>query len=126
MNTFSLSKTVRSKTPRIPFADIASAILPADYELSLVLIGDTLGHRLNKDHKGRDYPTNILSFPLDTTTGEIFINVRRAERDAKKFSHTPIEHIQYLFIHGCLHLAGHPHGSTMDSLEQKYMKKFSK
>ena len=137
MAIFSLSKTVRSTTPSIPFSDIASVILPSEYELSLVLIGDTLGHRLNKEHKGRDYPTNILSFPLSQNEGEIFINVRRAERDASKY-HAPhtlrsrtsqcaVEtHIMYLFIHGCLHLAGYPHGSTMDTLEKKYLNIFSK
>ena len=125
MTSFSLSKTVRSRAPRIPFAEIATAILHNDYDLSLVLIGDALGKRLNQEHKGRDYPTNILSFPLSTDSGEIFINVRRAERDAKKFSHTPKEHVQYLFIHGCLHLAGYPHGSKMERLEEKYMKRFS-
>jgi len=125
MISFSLSKTVRSRAPQIPFADIATAILPKGYNLSLVLIGDALGKKLNQEHKGRDYPTNILSFPLSTDSGEIFINVRRAEREAKKFTHTPTKHIQYLFIHGCLHLAGYPHGGTMDVLEKKYMKKFS-
>ena len=125
MTSFSLSQTVHSKAPNIPFADIATAILPKDYDLSLVLIGDALGKRLNREHKGRDYPTNILSFPFSETEGEIFINVRRAERDAKKFNHKKVQHIQYLFIHGCLHLAGYPHGGTMDALEQKYMKKFS-
>ncbi len=125
MTSFSLSKTVQSKAPRVPFAEIASAILPKSYDLSLVLIGDTLGKRLNQEHKGRDYPTNILSFPLSSDSGEIFINVRRAERDAKKFAHLPTKHVGYLFIHGCLHLAGYPHGGTMERLEKKYMKQFS-
>jgi probable rRNA maturation factor len=125
MTNFSITKTVRSKVPRIPFSDIASAILPNDYDLSLVLIGDALGKKLNKEHKGRDYPTDILSFPLSDTGGEIFINVRKAERKSNKFNHTPTKHIKYLFIHGCLHLAGYPHGSTMESLEQKYLEKFS-
>ncbi len=126
MTSFSLSKTVRSRAPRIPFSEIATTILPKSYELSLVLIGDALGKRLNKEYKDRNYPTNILSFPLSTDSGEIFINVRRAEREAKKFNHTSKEHVQYLFIHGCLHLAGYPHGGTMERLEEKYMKKFSK
>jgi len=124
MANFSLSQTVHSKAPRIPFADIANTILPKDYDLSLVLIGDALGKRLNQKHKGRDYPTNILSFPLSETEGEIFINVRRAERDTKKFNHGKVQHIQYLFIHGCLHLAGYPHGGTMERLERKYLKQF--
>jgi ssRNA-specific RNase YbeY (16S rRNA maturation enzyme) len=50
----------------------------------------------------------------------------KAVREAKKFDHSPQKHITFLFIHGCLHLAGHAHGGTMEALEQKYLRKFSK
>lgn len=108
----------------MPFKEICSDILPNDYELSLVLIGDMLGKKLNKEHKGRNTPTNVLSFPLSDSDGEIFINVRRAERDAVKFGHSVYEHIQYLFIHGCLHLAGYSHGNKMENMEKNMMVKF--
>ncbi len=124
MVSVSISKTIRSKAPRVPFVDIASDILPRKYELSIVLIGDKLGKRLNKEHKGRDYPTNVLSFPLTSSSGEVFINVRKAAREAVKFNHTPTQHIAYLLIHGCLHLAEYSHGGTMERLEQKYFKKY--
>ncbi len=125
MSTFSITKTTHGNAPQLPFSDIASIIMPKEYDLSLVLIGDFLGKKLNKEHKNRNYPTNVLSFPLSENEGEIFINIRRAERDAPKFNHTYEEHVQYLFIHGCLHLAGHSHGGTMEALEKRYMKQFS-
>jgi probable rRNA maturation factor len=121
----SISKTIHSKAPKVPFTLIADAILPSDYDLSLVLIADTLGKKLNQEHKGRNYPTNILSFPLSPDAGEIFINVRRTQREAHKFNHSTTKHITYLFIHGCLHLCGYKHGDKMELLEQKYLKKFS-
>lgn len=124
MASFLLHKTVRSRAPRIPFAEITDAILPKQYELSLVLIGDTLGRKLNKEHKGRDYATNVLSFPLSENSGEIFINMRRAEREAPKYGHSVRTHIAYLFIHGALHLAGHDHGEKMEKLEHAFLKKF--
>lgn len=120
-----VTKTIRGKAPNVPFLNIANSILPKDYELSVVLIADKLGKRLNQEYKDRDYPTNVLSFPLDSESGEIFINVRRAQSEANKFEHTTTEHIKYLFIHGCLHLAGYTHGEEMELLEQKYLKKFS-
>ncbi len=125
MASTTIRKTVYSKAPSVPFVNIAKAILPNNYELSLVLIGDSLGKRLNQEHKGRDYATNVLSFPLDSLAGEIFINVRKAERESKKFNHSPTTHIMYLFIHGCLHLTGYKHGADMELLEYKYLKKFS-
>lgn len=83
MQPFTITRTVRTPTPRIPFENIKNHILGPKYELSLVLIGDSLARKLNKEHKGKTNPTNILSFPLSKMEGEIFINVRRAERDAK-------------------------------------------
>ena len=139
MTQVSITQTVRRKAPSIPFHTIAEAILPRDYHLSLVLIGDTLGKRLNKQYKQRNYPTNILSFPLEKDSGEIFINVRRVEREAQQY-HAPHtsrtisptkrnvltrKHLTYLFIHGCLHLAGYTHGDTMSKLEQKYLTQFT-
>jgi len=135
----SISKTVHGKAPKVPFIAIADTLLPRDYELSVVLIADKLGKKLNMEHKGRNYPTNVLSFPLSEGSGEIFINVRKAQREAFKFHNLAVEppiggstakflltkHITYLFIHGCLHLAGYDHGAKMELLEQKYLKKFS-
>lgn len=123
METFAIRNTTRVR-PRVPFEKIKLAILGAKYDLSLVLIGDTLGTRLNKEHKGKNTPTNVLSFPISETEGEIFINVRRAERDAQKFDHTPTQHIAFLFIHGCLHLTGMTHGKKMEDAEDRFCKKF--
>jgi len=107
--------------PKVSFAKIKETILGSQYELSLVLIGDTLGRRLNLEHKKKNTPTNVLSFPIDKKEGEIFINVRRAKRDAKKFDHKVNEHIAFLFIHGCLHLKGEKHGSKMEKKEERLL-----
>lgn len=110
--------------PRVPFAAIKEDILGAHYELSLALVGDARARALNRTHKGKNTPTNVLSFPLSATEGEIIINPRRAARDAKGFDHTTTQHIAFLFIHGCLHLKGHVHGTQMEHLEDSYMQKY--
>lgn len=110
--------------PRVSFERITKDILSKNYELSLVLMGDTLARTLNKQHKRKDTPTNVLSFPIAKNEGEIFLNVRRAHRDAKHFGHTTKEHITFLFIHGCLHLKGHAHGAKMEQLEDRYFAKY--
>ncbi len=121
---FDIRNTTKVK-PKISFEKIKISVLGSKYELSLVLMGDTLATRLNKEHKKKDGPTNILSFPLSETEGEIFLNLRRAQRDAKKFDHTIKEHIAFLFIHGCLHLKGLAHGEKMEKEETRLLKKFS-
>ena len=107
--------------PRIPFEKIAADLLGSPYELSLVLMADTLARKLNKKFKKKNNPTNVLSFPYTKNEGEIFLNIRRAERDAKKYGHTPREHITFLFIHGCLHLKGHTHSPNMEKQEEKLL-----
>lgn len=120
----SIRNTTRHK-PTIPFAKIADAVLGAQYELSLALVGDRRARRINRERKGKDYPTNVLSFPLSKTEGEIVLNPHRAIRDARAFGHTPQQHLSFLFIHACLHLQGHTHGHVMEKLEKKFFNQFT-
>lgn len=125
MDTFSLTSTLKKGTPKgVPFREIKERVLGKKYDLSLVLCGDSKSRRLNRTHRSKDYATNVLSFPLDDTTGEIFLNIRKAEREAKKYNHSTKKHIVYLLIHGMLHLKGFAHGSTMESEEVKILKHF--
>ena len=107
------------------FAKIASEILPADYELSLVFVGDKKAQTLNKKYRNKDYIPNVLSFPIDKKSGEIFINLKQLEKETVKFQMDFPTIIIYMFIHGCLHLKGLDHGAKMDSLEKKYLKMFA-
>ena len=109
---------------RIPFEAIAKAILGTKYELSLVICGDELARRMNKEYRKKTYAPNVLSFPLSKTEGEIFLNVPKAAREAAQYKHTVKAHLAYLFIHGCFHLKGLDHGNAMERQEAKLMKKF--
>ncbi|MBL7045525.1 MAG: rRNA maturation RNase YbeY [Parcubacteria group bacterium] len=100
-------------------------VLGPKYELSLVFSGDTLTRRLNKEYRGKDYVPNVLTFPLDSDEGEIFINPNISKRDAKKFEMGYKNFIGYLFIHGMLHLKGYKHGSTMNKQERTLLKHFN-
>jgi len=116
--------TIKGKQPRLPFALIAEHVLGKKYQLDLVLCSSTLSRRLNKTYRGKDTPTNILSFPLSENEGEIFIDVRKARSQAKRFGRSETDFILFLFIHGVLHLKGLSHGSRMEELERKIEKKF--
>lgn len=123
-DTFSLRNMTKGIPPRIPFSRIKDAILEKKYELSLVLVGDKRIQTLNREHRGKDRVTDILSFPLDDCSGEIFLNVKRARMNAKKHDMSEHDFLYRLFIHGCLHLKGMDHGSRMDSTEKKFLKTF--
>jgi len=122
---FSIRNTTKGKLPSLPFHQIKDTVLGKKYSLSLVFIGDRRSKILNKEHKGKNAPTNILSFPLSKKEGEIFITPSVAEKQAPKFGKTKKQMIGYLLIHGLLHLNGMRHGSKMEQAEKKFCKKFN-
>jgi rRNA maturation RNase YbeY len=122
MNSFDIRNTTRGPVPRVAFASIAERILGSSYSLSLVLCGDTLAQRLNTAYRKKTYKPNVLSFPLSRTEGEIFLNLRCAEREARKYGVAVNKRIAFLFIHACLHLKGLDHSARMDGLEQRHLK----
>ena len=123
MSTLSISSTVK-KYPKLPYGEMATEILGKKYGLSLVFIGTARATNLNKTHRKKTYAPNILSFPLDEKSGEIFICPELAKKECQKFNLTQKGYIAYLFIHGCLHLKGHDHSDTMEKQEQKFLRKF--
>lgn len=110
--------------PSMPFLSIKEKLLGKAYDLTVIFCTPKESQERNKAYRDKDYPTNILSFPLDETSGEIYISLSTARRDAKKFEHTYEQFLHLLLIHGCLHLKGHDHGSTMEELEDKHLKNF--
>jgi probable rRNA maturation factor len=109
---------------RIPFEAIAKSVLGEKYELSLVICGDELSRRMNKEYRKKTYAPNVLSFPLSKTEGEIFLNVRKSVSEAHRYNHTAQAHLAYLFIHGCFHLKGLDHGDAMERKEAELMRQF--
>jgi probable rRNA maturation factor len=128
---FSITKTTKNKPnglffvkKSLPFNRVKNEALGKDYELSLVFIGNKKSRALNKKYRKKDKPTNILTFSLSKTEGEIFITPETAKHDAKKFDMKENDFIAYLFIHGLLHLKGLKHGDKMEKEEQKLKKKY--
>lgn len=110
--------------PTLPFLSIKEKLLGKTYDLTIIFCTPKESQERNKTYRDKDYPTNILSFPLSETEGEIYISLSIARKDAKQFGKTYEEFLHVLLIHGCLHLKGHLHGSTMEALENKYLEKF--
>ncbi len=110
--------------PEIPYKEIKETILGKKYTLTIIFCTPEESKERNRAYRDKDYPTNILSFPLSDDDGEIYISLATARKDAKKFDMTYSEFLHLLVVHGCLHLKGYDHGSTMEELEERYCKKF--
>jgi probable rRNA maturation factor len=108
-----------------------AAIAPRreDAELSLRIVDEAEITALNARYRGKDYPTNVLSFPADLPAvldlpllGDIVICAGVVEREARE-QHKPLEaHWAHMVIHGALHLLGYDHiddadAETMEALE---------
>jgi len=119
-----IRKTVRGSVPAVSFGKIARKLLGPHYQLSVVICGDKLARKINRAHRHKDYAPNVLSFTLGKSEGEIFLNARKAAREAKQFGVSYRARLALLFIHGCLHLKGLPHGLTMEGIEQKTLRAF--
>ena len=109
-----IKNLTRTRAPsHLNFAPLTKKVLGPNYNLSLVFIGDRRARALNQRYRQKSYAANILTFPLDRSTGEIFINLRRHRA-----------RLVDLFIHGLLHLKGLPHGSKMDALESQIFESY--
>ena len=88
----------------------------------LIVDNDTI-QKLNREHRGIDRPTDVLSFPLADNPshmlGSIVISADKVEEAAKEFGHTPQEELALLYIHGLLHLLGYDHEVDEGQMRQK-------
>ena len=105
-------------------ADAARA-LRVRGEVALVLTGDRALRTLNARYRGKDKPTDVLSFPGpggEVGLGDIVISVDTAARNAKEYGRTLPQELDILALHGFLHVLGYDHETddgTMDRLEKR-------
>lgn len=96
-------------------------------EITIVLADDAFIHDLNKTYRGKNKPTNVLSFPNEEG-GDIVLAIETIEREAKEQGKSLKNHVTHLVVHGTLHLLGHDHmkkkeAERMEQLEIKILKK---
>jgi probable rRNA maturation factor len=96
---------------------------------TILLADDKKLRALNHDFRGKDKPTNVLSFPgADAYAGDIAIAYGVTRKEAKAASKTFADHATHLVVHGVLHLAGYDHerpkdAKIMEPLEVKILKR---
>jgi probable rRNA maturation factor len=119
-----INKT-KGKLPRLPFESIKNEILGEKYELTVIFLSSKKQKEINSKYRGKNNTTNILSWPMSDSLGDISFDLQKVKADSKLFDMTYVKFLKYLFIHGCLHLKGFEHSSTMEREERKFLKKFS-
>ena len=95
---------------------------PATTEVSITLTTDEEVHRLNKEYRGIDRPTDVLSFECDGLDddfmlGDIIIASDYARAQTAQFGTTPQEELAVLLVHGLLHLCGWDHVHSDEEAE---------
>lgn len=96
-------------------------------EVSLVFVDDAYIHQLNRDYRGVDKPTDVLSFAMDEgeempqgpepdhVLGDVVISLETAQRQALEYGHSFEREIAFLAVHGALHLLGYDHQTEEDT-----------
>src|SRR5689334_12047166 len=93
--------------------------------LTVALMSDRDVRRLNHDFRGKDKPTNVLSFPADrlpgprvasgVALGDIALALGVVRREAREQGKTAADHLAHLMVHGVLHLLGYDHETDPDA-----------
>lgn len=116
-----VSNKTKRPIPKVEFREITKEVLGEDYELSLVFVTPSISHHLNKKYRGKNYATDVLSFPLEKKSGEIFLDLTTTRKKSSEFGMHFEQFVAFLFIHGCLHLKGMEHGVKMEKAEKSYL-----
>jgi probable rRNA maturation factor len=114
----SLSVQYATGEPDVPARSrlraFAQAALERSAQVTLRLVDEAEGRRLNRDFRGKDYPTNVLTFVYDDAdplSGDVVLCAPVIAAEARS-QHKALEaHYAHLVVHGMLHLQGYDHDS---------------
>ncbi len=118
---------------------LEAAVTPfqADAEVTIRLVDEEESHALNHEYRGKDKPTNVLSFPFEAPPGveldllgDLIICRQVVEKEAKEQNKPLKAHWAHMVVHGSLHLLGYDHieddeAEEMESLETEIMVKMA-
>ena len=108
-----------------------------DSELSVLLTNDAYIHILNREHRGKDRPTDVLAFqqepegdedqqpgnPMNQLLGDVVISLDTAQRQARSRRRTLLDEVSFLLAHGILHLVGYDHQDDAEEARMNAMTK---
>ena len=135
MPQLSLSLQIASELAKLPtkaqFKKWAKAALRVDTEVTIRIVDEDEGRALNSIYRGKDYATNVLTFPLTEAPhlmGDIVLCAPIVAAEAKAQNKSLEAHFAHLTVHGILHLHGYDHqideqASLMESIEVTTLQK---
>ncbi|MCH4222969.1 MAG: rRNA maturation RNase YbeY [Solobacterium sp.] len=103
--------------------------ISSDCELSVTFVRSRTIHTINRDYRGIDRPTDVISFAINDNRfkgetaeeakdlGDIFINIDYAKKQAEQYGHSLKREVGFLFTHGMLHCLGYDHMKPKDEKE---------
>ena len=103
-------------------------------ELTIRIVDEAESQELNGEYRGKDKPTNVLSFPFEAPAhipipllGDLIVCKQVVEREAVEQGKTLTAHWAHMIVHGCLHLLGYDHiedeeAEEMEGIEKVVMK----
>lgn len=110
------------------FIDFSISYLKLEHVLfNVIIINNEEIHRMNKEYRGVDRPTDVISFALEDdetfvktdmrVLGDIYISIDKAKEQAENYGHSLKRELSFLTIHGILHLLGYDHMTSEDEKE---------
>ena len=97
-----------------------------EFELTIRLVNNEESQQLNMQYRGKDKPTNVLSFPFEVPDGielnllgDLIICIEVMKQEAQAQNKILFDHWAHLVIHGCLHLVGFDHISETEAIEME-------
>lgn len=133
-----VSENTQGLPTKAQFMQWLEAVLPQFQpvsEVTIRIVDEAESHELNLTYRGKDRPTNVLSFPFEAPPevelpllGDLIICRQVVEKEAAEQDKTVEEHWAHMVIHGCLHLLGYDHieddeAEEMEGLETEILQK---
>jgi len=110
----------RAALPRHSVARWIRHALQVDAEITVRIVGAEEGQTLNRDYRGKDYATNVLTFDYTqapVVSADLVLCAPVVEREARENGKTLQAHYAHLLVHGTLHAQGHDHETGDEDAE---------
>ena len=114
--------------PLLEFARKKENLEDTELEYSVIIVDNKRIHEINKEYRGIDRPTDVISFALEDNEeiefdhyrvlGDIYISIDKVREQAQAYGHSEKRELAFLTIHGFLHLLGYDH---MEPEDEKVM-----
>lgn len=114
--------------PLLEFARKKENLEDTELEFSVIIVDNERIHEINKEYRGIDRPTDVISFALEDNEeiefdhyrvlGDIYISIDKVKEQAQAYGHSEKRELAFLTIHGFLHLLGYDH---MEPEDEKVM-----